>query len=300
MHFLLLARGDLALEPRESAPRAETLARFGGVEVGHHRGEQLERLVGIDDPPRLGEQRGDLEVGREYLAVAVDEVGARGRDRVDRAAAVGDTALGHDGIEHETSGDDRIDDGKADDCEAEPRLRLDRAVDVAAVEQRLEHPPMPAQRRRGGCGLPGCGEVGRLRHRGAPGDGVEPARTLPVGASAAAPARSSAITSAGAASGADRSGRRSSASIWVGSMGRSLRWRCASAWMRAGLSSCAHSARRAVMRSRSRRISAPSLATRSAWSVDFELDLVDVDRGGDERGDDDEVKQAHRDQPPRR
>ena len=31
----------------------------------------------------------------------------------------------------------------------------------------------------------------------------------------------------------------------------------------------------------------------------FELDLVDVDRGGHERGDDDEMNQSHGDQPPR-
>ena len=89
VHLLLLARRDLALEPCEPAPGAEALARFGGVEVGHHGGEELERLVGIDDPPRLREQRGHLEIGREDFAVAVEEVGARGRDRVDRSAAMG-------------------------------------------------------------------------------------------------------------------------------------------------------------------------------------------------------------------
>ncbi len=56
MHLDLLLCGDLALEPHEAALRAEALAQLGGVEIGHHRGQKLDRLVDIDDAARLGEQ----------------------------------------------------------------------------------------------------------------------------------------------------------------------------------------------------------------------------------------------------
>ena len=86
--LLLLLRRDLALEPGEAALAvAEPLAHFLGVEIGHHGGEQLDRLVDVDEPLRLGEQRGRLHVGRQDLAVAIEDVGPRGRDRVARAAA---------------------------------------------------------------------------------------------------------------------------------------------------------------------------------------------------------------------
>ena len=86
--FLLLLRGDLALEPGEAAfPVAEPLAHFLGVEIRHHGGEEFDRLVHVDQPLRLAEQRRHPHVGREDLAPAIDNVRARGRDRIGRAGA---------------------------------------------------------------------------------------------------------------------------------------------------------------------------------------------------------------------
>ncbi len=65
----------------------EPLAQLRRVEVGQHGGEQFDRLVDVDDAVRLGEQRGRAHVGREDLAVAVEDVGPRGRDRVLRRRA---------------------------------------------------------------------------------------------------------------------------------------------------------------------------------------------------------------------
>jgi len=71
------------LSQAKTAPLVgQTVAHFLGVEVGHHGGEQLDRLVDIDQPLWLAEQRGRLHVGRQHLAVAVDDVGPRGRDRI--------------------------------------------------------------------------------------------------------------------------------------------------------------------------------------------------------------------------
>ena len=45
----LLLRRDVALEPDEAALGAEPLAQLRGVEIRQHGGEQLDRLVDIDD-----------------------------------------------------------------------------------------------------------------------------------------------------------------------------------------------------------------------------------------------------------
>src|SRR5262249_50676684 len=113
---------------------------------------QFERLVGIDDPPRLGEQRRRLEIGREDLTVAVEQVRARGGDGVGGAAVARGTSLWRDGIEHEARGDDAIDDGKAYHREPETRPGLASTIDIVAVQQRLEHATMPRRRRRLGGG----------------------------------------------------------------------------------------------------------------------------------------------------
>ena len=80
MHLRLLARRDLALDPDEALLGAELVAQLARVEVGQHGGEQLDRLVLVDDVARLGEDRDHLDVGRQHLAVAVDDVGPRRRD----------------------------------------------------------------------------------------------------------------------------------------------------------------------------------------------------------------------------
>ena len=64
------------------------VAHFGGIDIGQHRGEKLDRFVDVDDLARLREQRRRAHVGGEDHAVAVEDVGARGGDRVlGRAAA---------------------------------------------------------------------------------------------------------------------------------------------------------------------------------------------------------------------
>ena len=79
--FLLLG-GDLALDPDEALLRSEPLAQFLGVDVGQNGGDQLDRLVLVDDAARLGEDRHRLDVGRQDLAVAVEKVGPRAGDRL--------------------------------------------------------------------------------------------------------------------------------------------------------------------------------------------------------------------------
>ncbi len=89
MNVLLLLRRDLALQPDKAlACDDEPLAHFGAVEIGQRAGEQFDRLVLVDDAARLGEQRRRLDVGGEDRAVAVDDIGPRGRDGVLRGAAL--------------------------------------------------------------------------------------------------------------------------------------------------------------------------------------------------------------------
>ena len=80
--FLLLLRRDLALDPDEALLRAEPLAQLLGVDVGQNGGDQLDRLVLVDDAARLGEHRHGLDVGGEDLAVAVEQIGPRARGRL--------------------------------------------------------------------------------------------------------------------------------------------------------------------------------------------------------------------------
>ena len=87
VHLGLLARRDLALDPDEALLRAELLAQLARVEIRQHGGEELDRLVLVDDVARLGEDRDHLDVGRQHLAVAVDDVGPRRRDLGRRGAA---------------------------------------------------------------------------------------------------------------------------------------------------------------------------------------------------------------------
>src|SRR5579862_7130961 len=56
MEYLLLLLGsDLTLDPDKAFLRAEALPQFLGVDVRQHRGDQLHRLVLVDDAPRLCE-----------------------------------------------------------------------------------------------------------------------------------------------------------------------------------------------------------------------------------------------------
>ena len=80
VNVLLLLRRDFALQPDEALLRRQPLAHFAGVEIRQRRGQQLDRLVLVDDAARLAEQARRLDVGGEHLAVAVDDIGPRGRD----------------------------------------------------------------------------------------------------------------------------------------------------------------------------------------------------------------------------
>src|SRR4029450_3982602 len=162
---------------------------------------------------------------------------------------------------------DRIAEREDENGKSDPRPRLGGAVDVTAVEQRAHEATAPGLAR--GLGAICCGGV-HLRPLLAAG-------TLPVGersdvsgAAIIVPIGSGCST--GAASGG-RSGRLSSVSNCRPSTGFNGRWRRTRSWMRAGLSSLAHSARRAAVGSCSRLISMRSLTTRCACRVDSNLIL---------------------------
>ncbi len=55
--------------------------------------EEFLRFIHVDELARLGEQRRRLDVGGQYLAVAVEDVGPRGGDRVLADAAAGVVAV---------------------------------------------------------------------------------------------------------------------------------------------------------------------------------------------------------------
>ena len=132
---LLLGR-NLALEPDEAAIRRQSLAQFLGVEIGQCGGELLLGVVDVDELARLGIERGRLDVGGEDGAVAVENVGPRGGDRVLADGVAVAVLVALDGEGDEAQRDHAVDAGEGEDGEAEPRLGLHLAVDVAAVEQR--------------------------------------------------------------------------------------------------------------------------------------------------------------------
>src|SRR5258705_12272649 len=106
--LLLLLRGDLALQPDKTFFRGQAFAHFGGVEIGQRRGQKLDRLVLVDDPARLAEQAGRLDVGGEHLAVAIDDVRPRGPARVLRGGQARAEAVNDDGDQNHTSPENRI------------------------------------------------------------------------------------------------------------------------------------------------------------------------------------------------
>src|SRR3974390_1275638 len=139
VHFLLLLGRDLALEPDETTLRRQPVAHFLRVEIWQGGGEQFDRLVRIDQLARFGEQRGRFDVGRENLAVAVENVRPRGGDRVlpDRLPA--EAALALPGKQNEFAGNHAIHGREQEHGEAKPRLRLHIAIHGAPVEERTEY-----------------------------------------------------------------------------------------------------------------------------------------------------------------
>src|ERR1700737_4444588 len=82
MDLLPLLRSDCAFDPNETFAGAETFAQFMCIEIRKHGGEKFDRFVLVDDSPRFGENRHDLDVGRQKLAVAIEKIGACGGDGV--------------------------------------------------------------------------------------------------------------------------------------------------------------------------------------------------------------------------
>ena len=140
---LLLLRRDLALQPDKTLFRRQAVAHFAGVEIGQRRGQKLDRLVLVDDAARLAEQARRLDVGGKDLAVAVDDIRPRGRDRVLRRGAARAVAVGADREHHEPPADHGIDRGKGEDRKADAGARLRGAVDIAPVEQAADQPLPP-------------------------------------------------------------------------------------------------------------------------------------------------------------
>ncbi len=128
-----LLRRDLALEPDEAALGGEPPAQLGGIDVRHHRGEQFGCFVDVDDPVRLGEQRGRAHVGRQDFAVAVEDVRPRGRHRILSDSAPRPMTLGHGRKHHQPGRDDRVTQRDDEHGEPDPRPRLGGAIDVAAI-----------------------------------------------------------------------------------------------------------------------------------------------------------------------
>jgi hypothetical protein len=178
---LLLLRRDLSLQPDKALLRRQALAHFADIEVGQRRGQKLDRLVLVDDAARLAEQARRLDVGRKDRAVAVDDVGPRGGDRILGCGAARAVAVSADRIHHEPPADDGIDRGEGEDGKADASARLRGSVDTAPVEQAADQTLPP--------------DLGRLRQSGfhairrsnahclASSFGTEP---VTVGASAAA------------------------------------------------------------------------------------------------------------------
>ncbi len=159
VNLQLLLRRDFTLQPDEAFLRRQALAHFAGVEIRQRRGQELDRLVLVDDAARLAEQAWRLDVGGQHLAVAVDNVGPCGRDRILRRGTARAVAVGADRKHHKPPADDRIDRRKGDHRESDAGTRLGGAVDIAAVKQAADQPLPPRFRGslfglcRGGHGL---------------------------------------------------------------------------------------------------------------------------------------------------
>ncbi len=205
--LLALLGRDLALEPHEAALGSEPLAQLRRIDLRHDRGEEFRCFVDVDDAVRLRKQGGRAHVGSQNFPVAVEDIGTRGRHRIGPHGAAGAMTVGHRRKYHEPGRNDRITDGKDENSKPDPRARLDGAVDVAAIEQRVHQPPAPrvARGRRRIC-------YGRIHHGHLLAAGTLPvgwrsrtsglAITVPIGSGSSTGTRS-----------AGRSGRLSSLSI---------------------------------------------------------------------------------------
>ncbi|MGY3456969.1 hypothetical protein ACVWW5_002419 [Bradyrhizobium sp. LM3.4] len=140
---LLLLRRDLTLEPDEALARRQALANLDLVEVGHGGGQELDRLILVDDAARLPEQARRFDVGREDRAVAIDDVGPRGRDHLLRRGAARAVGVGADREHHEPAADQGVDRDEGEHRQADARACLCGAIDVAPIKQAADQPLPP-------------------------------------------------------------------------------------------------------------------------------------------------------------
>ena len=78
MNGPLLDRGDVVLDPGKVLRCVEPPGQVGGIGPGEHRGQLHRRLIDVRNPARIGIDRRYAKVGRQQLAIAVDDVGATG------------------------------------------------------------------------------------------------------------------------------------------------------------------------------------------------------------------------------
>src|SRR6185437_13994124 len=74
---LLLRRGYGALDPDEPFARTQLLPQFLCVHVRQYGCQKINRLIPVDDASWIRVNRSDLDVGRQNLPVAVENVGTR-------------------------------------------------------------------------------------------------------------------------------------------------------------------------------------------------------------------------------
>ena len=172
--FTLLLGRDVALEPDEAALGRQPLAQILGVDIGQVGGQELGRLIDVDKPARLGVERGHPNVGRQNLAVAIEDVGTRRRDGVAGHHALHGMLVGLNREQYEPCGDHGIDECEGENGEANARPRFGAAVEVLAVEQLADEPLPPGdfaradrrrlhkriRRRAHCCGAPGKAGAG--------------------------------------------------------------------------------------------------------------------------------------------
>src|SRR5579863_194418 len=153
----LLLRRDFALEPDKTLSPRKPLAHFAGVQIRQSRGQKLDRFVLVDDAARLAEQARRLDVGGKDLAVTVDDVGPRGRDRVLAGGAARAVAVAPYREHHQPPADHGIDRDEGHDCKSDARPRLGGAIDIAAVQKAADQPLPPWFLSPRHCRSPGAG-----------------------------------------------------------------------------------------------------------------------------------------------
>ena len=76
--LVLLARGQVALDPDETAGRGQAGGELFAIEIGQDRNDLGGGFVQVEDFARVGVKRHHRQAGGEQNAVAVDDVGPRG------------------------------------------------------------------------------------------------------------------------------------------------------------------------------------------------------------------------------